>query len=156
MRSVQRCLIGMLFFSLSFASNAEEGLWFSTSKFFLSISDPCETPGQDGPTWCRKALFRLVRITDCKEFRPKGKPDIRYCMGEPRNTPCGFLGWTFSFNGRTYHLDDSYPDRLITESDNRGKTVWEEKTQFIVTKSPNPSFQRTGNVCTLPAAEFKR
>lgn len=156
MGSIWRCAICLVILALSFPAISAEGLWFSTSKFFLSIADPCETPEQNGPTWCRQALFRIVRKTDCREFKPKGKPDIRYCMGEPKNTPCGFMGWTFSFNGLTYHLDDSYPERLITASDGQGKIVGEEKTEFLVTKSPNPSFQRTGNTCVLPASELQR
>lgn len=143
--------------TVAFACGAAraEGVVLSTSRFFLIVTDPCEQPDQQGPTWCKKLYFQLVRKSDCKKFRPRGHPDIRYCMGTPAGeqpTPCGDVGYTFYYGGLIY---TSRYDGMHAE-DQSNNIVWSEQPTVLITKSPNPSFQRTGNKCELPAAEHQR
>jgi hypothetical protein len=125
----------------------------STSRFFLMVEDPCETQDQQGPTWCEKALFRLVSKTDCHEFKPKGRSVIHYCVDGTERTPCQDLGVEFEFQGLRYRVDTN---QNVWATNQRGEEVWREIAAFIHTKSPNPSFQWTGNTCVLPASEFER
>jgi hypothetical protein len=121
----------------------------STSRFYLMIKDPCPDD-----MWCERALFRLVRKSDCKEFKPRGHVVIHYCASDPPRTPCRYMGHEFQFAGLSYRVNE---DLFVWATDQRnGKEVWSEQAQFMKTKSPNPSFQRTGNTCVLPAAEFQR
>jgi hypothetical protein len=147
----------LLVATIAFTCDAaqSEGVVLGTSRFFLIVTDPCEQPDQQGPTWCKELFFQLVRRSDCREFKPRGEPDIRYCMGRPSEeepTPCEDLGYTFHYGGLTYRMRR---DGMHAEN-KAGKRVWSEVPKIFVTKSPNPSFQRTGNKCELPAAELQR
>jgi hypothetical protein len=136
-------------------AQADDGVVVATSRFFLIVMDPCEQPGTQGPTWCKELFFRLIRRSDCREFTPRGAPDIRYCARttpDEEPTPCQDVGYTFYYGGLAYR---ARYDRMYAE-DKEGKEVWSEVPKVIVTKSPNPSFQRTGNKCELPAAELQR
>src|SRR5258706_13400881 len=114
------------------------------------IEDPCATDDQQGPTWCEKLRFRLIRKTDCKAFNPKGRAVIRYCAGGPPKTPCQDMGSEFSFDGLNYRVDGLY----VWATDRQGHEVFHEGADFIPTKSSTPSFQRIGNKCALSGADF--
>jgi hypothetical protein len=133
------------------AEDQTERAVLETSRFFLIITDPCATPESQGPTWCTRAFFRLVRKSDCREFKPQGRPEIRYCFrsspDEPL-TPCEDLGYTFDLDGVTYILRHG---RISTEANAR-HDAWAEEPTVIATKSSNPRFQQVGKSCQLVAA----
>ena len=139
----------MPFYSVAIA----QGIVIETSKFYLMFEDPCELPGKEGPTWCKDEIVRLISKSDCHESKLKGKNIIRYCQGQP-DTPCEELGASFHYHGLKYWVMGY--ESNISATNKQGKEVWNEKLTLIHTKSPNPSFQRAGNTCVLPAAEFKR
>jgi hypothetical protein len=124
-----------------------------TSEFFLMVTDPCETVDSQGPTWCKKLFFRIVRRSDCREFRPKGKPDIRYCARTSPDEdppPCEDVGYTFFHRGLTYR---TRRDGMHV-SDKSGNHIRTEATNVVVTRSPTPSFQLIGNKCALAGVDF--
>jgi hypothetical protein len=124
-----------------------------TSEFFLMVTDPCERDDSQGPTWCKELFFRIVRRSDCREFKPRGKPDIRYCARTSPDEdppPCEDIGYTFYYRGLAYmmrrdgmHVEDKSGNRIRTEA-----------PDVVVTKSPNPSFQLIDNKCALSGVDF--
>ena len=124
-----------------------------TSEFFLMVTDPCERADSQGPTWCKELFFRIVRRSDCREFKPKGKPDIRYCARTSPDEdppPCEDIGYTFYYRGLTYRMRR---DGMHVE-DKSGNEIRTEAPDVVVTKSPNPSFQLLDNKCALSGVDF--
>ena len=140
-RRLSAILFGALALLLSTSSAFAQVI--ATSKFQLEITDPCEVKGKDGPTWCEKARFRLTRNADCKSFEPRGRHVIRYCLGPPKNTPCGDAGYIFSFGGLRYSVEWRGDDSILVEAtNNKGKVVWSETAEDLSTE-PNSLIHRT-------------
>jgi hypothetical protein len=133
------------FIVLGSSTAIADSMALSTSRFYLLITEPCPRgEDEDGPTWCEQALFRLVRKSDCKEFKPHGRHLIRGCADSP-GTPCGDNGHEFHLNGVTYNVD-AYSLQIVA-SDRKGKRLWAEVATTL--PSPNPSFHWTGQGCSL-------
>ncbi len=123
-------------------------------RFFLFVTDPCEQDNQAGPTGC-KLEIRLVRKSDCREFKLQGEPNLRYCArsrGDQGPTPCEDLGgYDFHYGGLTYKSRD----RLYAVN-KMGKEISSEDARVIAYNAPSPTFHRIGNKCELRSAEIKR
>lgn len=130
-------------FTLLHGTSSAVAQVIATSKFELEITDPCEVKGKERPTWCEKARFRLIRYADCKVFEPHGRHVIRYCLGLPKNTPCGDAGYIFFFGGLSYSIEWRGVDSILVEAtNNKGKVMWSETAAYLTTE-PNSSIHRT-------------